>query len=106
MILMTEMQRLTVYISGKPQESGYRDRSVSIAKIFMLKGYAKNQNDGHVKVVAEGEAVDLQHFFFALELMKERDALDIQREYSSATGEFEFFLDTDKPDRYFQMRII
>ncbi len=99
------MQRLTAYISGKVQESGYRDRAVSIARIFGLTGYAKNLEDGRVKVVAEGEAADLQHLFLALDTTKERDADDIRKEYFPATGEFEFFLDTDKPDRYFEMMI-
>ena len=82
MILMTEMLRLTVYISGKAQESGYRDRAVSIARIFGLTGYAKNQEDGRVKVVAEGEAADLQYLLLALDSTKERDAVDIQRDES------------------------
>ena len=105
MILMTEMLRLTAYISGMAQESGYRDRAVSIARIFGLTGYAKNQEDGRVKVVAEGEAADLQHLFLALDSTKERDAVDIQKEYSPSTGEFEFFLDTDTPDRYYELMI-
>jgi hypothetical protein len=29
----------------------------------------------------------------------------LQKEYSHATGEFEFFPDTDKPDRYYEMMI-
>jgi acylphosphatase len=99
------MQRLTAYFSSKAQESDYRYRIVSIARIFGLTGYAKNHEEGHVKVVAEGEATELRHFFLALDIMKEREAVDIQKEYSPATGEFEFFLDTDKPDRYYEMMI-
>lgn len=97
--------RLTAYFSGKAQESGYRDRIVCIAQIFGLKGYAKNQEDGRMKVVAEGEATELQHFFLALDITKVRDAVDIQKEYSPATGEFEFFLNTDKPDRFYENMI-
>ena len=29
----------------------------------------------------------------------------LQKEYSHATGEFEFFLDTDKPDRFYENMI-
>jgi len=29
----------------------------------------------------------------------------LQKEYSPATGEFEFFLDTDKPDRFYENMI-
>jgi hypothetical protein len=40
-----------------------------------------------------------------LDATKERDAVDIQNEYSPSTGEFEFFSDTDTPDRYFELMI-
>ena len=99
------MQRLIAYVSGKVQKSGYRARVVTIAQNLRLKGYVQNLEDGRVKVVAEGEAADLQHLFLALDTTKERDAVDIRKEYFPATGEFEFFLDTDKPDRYYEMMI-
>ena len=100
------MQRLTAYFSGKALESGYRDRIVFIAQTYGLKGYAKNQEDGRIKVVAEGEASNLQHFFLVLDTTEMTEAVDIQKEYSPATGEFEFFLNTDKPDRFYENMIV
>ena len=70
-----------------------------------MTGFAKNLEDGRVKVVAEGEATELQRFFLALDITKVRDAVYIQKEYSPATGEFEFFLNTDKPDRFYENMI-
>jgi acylphosphatase len=73
MILMTEMLRLTAYISG-------------------LTGYAKNQEDGRVKVVAEGETIDLEILLRSLDIKNTLiHVVDIKNEYSSATGEFEGF---------------
>ena len=103
--IVNVMQRLTAYFYGNDKESGYRDRIVCIAQIFGMTGFAKNLEDGRVKVVAEGEATELQRFFLALDITKVRDAVDIQKEYSPATGEFEFFLNTDKPDRFYENMI-
>ena len=44
------MRRLTAYISGKVQKTGYRARVVSIARDFGLTGYVQNLDDGRVKV--------------------------------------------------------
>ena len=54
------MQRLTAYISGKVQKTGYRARVVTIAQNLRLKGYVQNLDDGRVKVVAEGDTIDLE----------------------------------------------
>ena len=60
------MQRLTAYVSGKVQKTGYRARVLTIARDFGLKGYVQNLDDGRVKVVAEGEACDLESLLAAL----------------------------------------
>jgi acylphosphatase len=72
------MQRLIAHISGKVQELGYRGRAISLASIYGLKGYAKNLEDGRVIVVAEGDYADLQRFSSDLDILKQRDAVDIQ----------------------------
>jgi acylphosphatase len=97
------MQRLTVHISGKVPEPRYKGRAIGLARIYKLNGYAKNLEDGRMIVVAEGDCADLKRFSSDLNISKERDAVDIQNVYSPATGEFEFFLDNDKPDRFYEM---
>lgn len=86
---ITPMLRLTAYISGTVQKTGYRSRVVILASAFGLSGYAQNLRDGRVKVVAEGEEPDLERF---LGVLKIRDALiDVQiieAQYSAATGEY------------------
>ena len=57
---MNVMQRLTAYVSGKVQKTGYRARVVTIAQNLRLKGYVQNLEDGRVKVVAEGENLTLR----------------------------------------------
>ncbi len=86
------MQRLTAYVSGKVQKTGFRARVVTIAQNLRLKGYVQNLDDGRVKVVAEGEAIDLDTLLRALDIKNTLiNVVDITKEYSSATGEFEGF---------------
>ena len=81
------MQRLTAYISGKVQKTGYRARVLTIARDFGLKGYVQNLDDGRVKVVAEGETGDLESLLGALDIKNTIiNVVDIKSEYSSATG--------------------
>jgi acylphosphatase len=87
------MQRLTAYISGKVQKTGYRARVLAIARDFGLKGYVQNLDDGRVKVVAEGEAGDLESLLAALAIKNTIiNVVDIKSEYSSASGDFGSFV--------------
>jgi acylphosphatase/gas vesicle protein len=86
------MQRLIAYVSGKVQKSGYRARVVTIAQNLRLKGYVQNLEDGRVKVVAEGESIDLEILLRALDIKNTLiHVVDIKKEYSSSTGDFEGF---------------
>jgi len=86
------MQRLTAYVSGKVQKTGYRARVVTIAQNLRLKGYVQNLEDGRVKVVAEGENIDIEILLRALDIKNTLiHVVDIKKEYSSATSDFEGF---------------
>ena len=86
------MQRLIAYVSGKVQKSGYRARVVTIAQSLRLKGYVQNLEDGRVKVVAEGESIDLEILLRALDIKNTLiHVIDIKKEYSPSTGDFEGF---------------
>jgi acylphosphatase len=86
------MQKLTAYVSGRVQESGYRSKVVTIARALGIRGLVKNLADGRVKVVAEGEESDLERFAKAL-VMKNTliDVTGIEKQYSDPTGIFDDF---------------
>ena len=89
---MKVMRRLTAYISGKVQKTGYRARVLSIARDFGLLGYVQNLDDGRIKVVAEGEDYDLDSLLAAIDIKNTLiQVADIQKEYSAATDEFQGF---------------
>ena len=83
------MPRLTAFISGMVQKTGYRANVVILANAFGLQGYVQNLPSGKVKVVAEGEQTDLGRFLNCLAI---KDALidvqSIENEYTAATGDF------------------
>jgi acylphosphatase len=83
------MQRLTAYISGRVQRSGYRGKVVTIAKAFGLQSTVQNLPDGRVKVEAEGEEADLERFANAL-VMKNAiiNVIGIEKQYGPSTGGF------------------
>ncbi|MDD4650759.1 MAG: acylphosphatase [Methanothrix sp.] len=86
------MPRLTAFVSGMVQKTGYRSRVVILANAFGLSGYVQNLRSGKVKIVAEGDKTDLTRFLNCLTI---RDALidvqSIENEISAGTDEFTGF---------------
>ncbi|MBN1236638.1 MAG: acylphosphatase [Methanotrichaceae archaeon] len=86
------MQRLTAYISGKVQKTGYRARVITIAQNLGLKGYVQNLDNGLVRVVAEGETANLEELLKAIDIKNALiNVTDIRKEYSPATCDFDSF---------------
>ena len=86
------MMKLTVFVSGKVQEVGYRARIVDIANTLGLKGMVENQKDGRVKIIAEGEDEKLKWFESAIDIKNTLIYVSsIEKEYSPACNEFDNF---------------
>ena len=86
------MKRLTAYVSGKVQKTGYRSRVVETARTLKLKGFVENLDDGRVKIIAEGEEEKLKWFLEAIDI---KDSLiqvsGIEKEYGSVAGDISKF---------------
>lgn len=86
------MKRLTAYVSGRVQRTGYRARVIEIARAFGLKGTIQNLANGEVKIIAEGDEKDLRRFADAIKI---RDTLvyvvSLSEVYSQASGDYENF---------------
>jgi acylphosphatase len=86
------MQRLTAYVSGKVQKTGYRARVVTIAQNLGLRGYVQNLDNGLVKVVAEGETADLEDLLMAIDIKNTLiNVTDVRKEFTPAIGDFDSF---------------
>lgn len=85
-------QRLTVKIRGRVQGVFFRHSARIRAQKLGLCGWARNEEDGSVTVVAEGDSDGLKKF---LEWCRGGPPLaaveDVKTEWQEATGEFKGF---------------
>jgi acylphosphatase len=86
------MKRLTAFVSGKVQKTGYRARVIDFARMLRLRGTVENLDDGRVKIIAEGDEDKLKWFEEAIDI---KNALiqvsSIEREYSAPSRDFSKF---------------
>ena len=59
-------QRLTIFYSGRVQGVGFRYAAKTTAAGFEITGIIRNQPDGRVELVAEGERAELEAFRTAI----------------------------------------
>jgi acylphosphatase len=86
------MKRLTAYVSGKVQNTGYRARVVDFGRVLGLKGTVENLDDGRVKIIAEGEEDKLRWFEEAINIKNTLiQVSSIEKDYSQAAGDFAKF---------------
>ncbi len=86
------MRRLTAYVSGKVQKSGYRARVIQMANALRLSGAVENLADGRVKIIAEGDEDKLRWFEEAIDIKNTLiQVSSIEKEYSDPTGDFAKF---------------
>jgi acylphosphatase len=85
-------KRLTASVRGYVQGVGYRYYVLQHARAFGLTGFARNERDDSVTVVAEGPAALLVELVAALRRGPEgADVQDVQLAWTAATGEFPTF---------------
>ncbi len=78
------MKRLTAYVSGKVQKTGYRARVAEIARVLGFKGTIENLDDGRVKIIAEGDEDKLEWFEEAIDIKNTLiQVSSIEKEYST-----------------------
>jgi acylphosphatase len=86
------MHSVTVYVSGKVQQVGYRSRVLAAARALDITGYVTNLPDGRVKIVAEGAEADLDRFFRSVRIENTLIAVtDFSIEYSEPKGCYDSF---------------
>lgn len=82
------MVRYTVHYSGNVQGVGFRYTTANVARRYRVAGYVQNLPDGRVKIVAEGEPDQVEHFLEAVHRVMCRLIHDQQIEKGEATGEY------------------
>jgi acylphosphatase len=86
------MKRLTAYVSGSVQKTGYRAKVADFARMLGLKGTVENLDDSRVKILAEGNEDKLKWFEEAININDNLiQVSSIEREYSEPMGDFSKF---------------
>ncbi len=86
------MKRLHAIVEGRVQGVNFRSYVTREARKLNLTGWVRNQDDGTVEVLAEGEDIALTHLVLILEKGPPMSRVDeVQTNYSQPTGEFAAF---------------
>jgi len=86
------MKRLTAYVSGSVQKTGYRAKVADFARMLGLKGTVENLDDSRVKILAEGSEDKLKWFEEAININDNLiQVSSIEREYSEPKDDFSRF---------------
>lgn len=86
------MKRFKFTVSGLVQGVGFRFFTRSIAMKYNLKGYVKNEYDGSVVTVVEGDPKDINLFFEELKIGPSHSYVkSVKAEEEPYKGEFDKF---------------
>jgi acylphosphatase len=61
------MIRATITFTGRVQGVGFRATTANVARGFNIAGWVRNEPDGSVKCIAEGEAAEVDRFIRAVQ---------------------------------------
>ena len=86
------MQRYVIRFSGRVQGVGFRWTTCRVAKGLDVSGWVRNEPDGSVRCVAEGEPEELDRFVVAIQTAMDGSLRDTRIEPLAATGEFDGFV--------------
>jgi acylphosphatase len=86
------MKRAIVIVTGKVQKVRYRSKVGEIADTLGIVGEAENLDGGSVRIVAEGEAENLDAFIAKIKIKNYLiEVQDVSVSFEAATGEFGAF---------------
>jgi acylphosphatase len=89
--MATNPERRTVVYTGRVQGVGFRYTTRSIARRFAVAGYVRNQPDGTVELVAEGEPKELDAFLREVRDYFDSNIRDENIDAQAASTEFTGF---------------
>ncbi len=84
-------KRVQAFFSGMVQGVGFRFAAERIARRLPVSGYVKNQTNGQVELVAEGEEKTLQEFLQQVRQAFSPYIHNVETRWQEATGEYKGF---------------
>ena len=83
--------RYDIIFTGRVQGVFFRATAQEIAGRYDVTGWVRNERDGSVRCVVEGDAAELDRFVNAMELTKRANIDNTNITRVDATGEFDDF---------------
>ncbi|UCD75274.1 MAG: acylphosphatase [Phycisphaerales bacterium] len=83
--------RYDIIFTGRVQGVFFRAVTRDVASGFAVTGWVRNEPDGSVRCVAEGDEKELDAFVAAVQRAKRDNIADTRIDRKSATGEFDDF---------------
>lgn len=83
--------RYDIIFTGRVQGVWFRATTQEVARGFDVTGWVRNEPDGSVRCVVEGEAGELDRFVAAVEEAKRPNIDETKLSRGEATGEFSGF---------------
>ena len=84
-------ERLTVNFRGRVQGVGFRFTTRAIARGFDVTGWVRNEHDGSVDLLVEGERGELEAFLDAIRDRMKRNIQDERVIWGKAEGDLSEF---------------
>ena len=84
-------ERLSVSFRGRVQGVGFRDGTRRTAKRFDVRGFVRNQPDGSVLMIAEGERKELQGLLDAVLKLFEGNVASHTADWSAPSNQYASF---------------
>lgn len=88
---MADQVRATVEFRGTVQGVGFRYTTMRAASGLAVTGYVRNESDGSVTMVAEGEPAEIEALIAAVQERMRGYVRNTRVAWSAATGEFTDF---------------
>ena len=83
--------RFTITFIGRVQGVFFRATTLEVSRRFDVAGWVRNERDGSVRCIAEGERDELTRFMEAVREAKRANIDESRVEESPATGDFQEF---------------
>ncbi|MHC5022884.1 MAG: acylphosphatase [Planctomycetota bacterium] len=83
--------RYDITFTGRVQGVFFRATTEEIARRHAVTGWVRNERDGSVRCLAEGEPDELDRFVASIQRAKQKNIDETRIERTSATGEFDGF---------------
>lgn len=86
------LSRYDIIFTGRVQGVFFRATAQEVARRYDVTGWVRNERDGSVRCVVEGEAAELDRFVAAIQLAKRPNIDHTYITKLDATGEFDGFM--------------